>query len=622
MRIFANRSVSTKLLLINLFVFLITIGVIIVVFLSFNTIEQHTKTIVKQEVNKVLSNAQVGRELTRVFAQMTQMINSFLGQDDILTTEGERLVNTIDVLIGQKIDPQLETPLQEFHQKLKELLEQGAVVRNTFQELTTVDTILNTNFENLANLIEETIVIVIVEGRDGYELEQLHLNIPLYRETVLRIRMLLERITQEHLRVALEEKEDSQDARQVLSLLDDLDVRLQALTESEAEVAALGQQIIETVRTYRDTITRFYKELALFQQHINEMDMDQQQVLAAMQAIDTQIVQTTEDVQSSIIGIMSSARLFVIILAGVIVVVMTLGWLSTRWILQPLAYIAQVANRITEGDLTQNTQEPRALDEIGKVQMAMHRMVQELREVVANVKESAGHVASESQAMSTAASQMSQGATTQAAATEEVSSSMAQMLVNIQQNTENALQTEKIAVNAAEGAQRSGQIVVEAVTSMQDIARKITIIEDITSQTRMLSLNATIEAARAQEYGKGFAVVASEVRSLAERSQQAATEITQMVSAVVEIAENAGEMLKKLIPDIQKTAELVQEISAAGKEQRIGAEQINRAIQQLDQVTQQNSATSEELSATAEGLSVQADRLQQTIAFFTSDQNA
>jgi methyl-accepting chemotaxis protein len=193
---------------------------------------------------------------------------------------------------------------------------------------------------------------------------------------------------------------------------------------------------------------------------------------------------------------------------------------------------------------------------------------------------------------------------------------MEEMVANIRQNVDNALHTEKIAIKAAEAAQEGGTAVAEAVNAMQEIARKIAIIDDIASQTRLLSLNATIEAARAQEHGKGFAVVASEVRALAERSQTAATEIMQLASSSVAVSEKAGEMLTKLVPNIQKTAELVQEISAASKEQNTGAGQINRAIQQLDQIIQQNSATSEELSSTAEELASQAEMLRNTVAFF------
>jgi len=193
------------------------------------------------------------------------------------------------------------------------------------------------------------------------------------------------------------------------------------------------------------------------------------------------------------------------------------------------------------------------------------------------------------------------------------------MSSNIRQNADNALQTEKIATKSASDAQEGGKAVVQTVAAMKEIAGKISIIEEIARQTNLLALNAAIEAARAGEHGKGFAVVASEVRKLAERSQKAAAEISQLSSASVEVAETAGAMLNRMLPDIQKTAELVQEISAASKEQDAGAEQINKAIQQLDQVIQQNAGASEEMSSTAEELSSQAEQLQSVISFFKID---
>jgi len=196
---------------------------------------------------------------------------------------------------------------------------------------------------------------------------------------------------------------------------------------------------------------------------------------------------------------------------------------------------------------------------------------------------------------------------------------MEEMAANIKQNAENAATTEKIARQSAADAQSSGDAVRQAVKAMQTIAEKIVIVQEIARQTDLLALNAAVEAARAGEHGRGFAVVASEVRKLAERSQAAATEISTLSGQTVDAAANAGQMLGKLVPDIQRTAELVEEITAACREQDIGASQVNLAIQQLDKVTQQNAAAAEETSATSVELASQAEQLQSAIGYFVID---
>ena len=310
-------------------------------------------------------------------------------------------------------------------------------------------------------------------------------------------------------------------------------------------------------------------------------------------------------------------EIIIVVLVLDIAIFIVLVFTLRNMLLRPINKLLVLANAIAEGDLSQEVTIQQQ-DEIGELANAFRTMMVQLGQFSQNVRHAADNVAAGSQQMSSSATQMSSGATTQAAAFEEASSSMEEMVANIRQNADNAQQTETLAVRAAEDARESGNAVAEAVSAIQEIAKKVAIIEDITRQTRLLSLNATIEAARAQEYGKGFAVVAAEVRSLAKLSQEAATEINQLAGSSVSIAEKAGNMLVKLVPDIQKTAELVQEISAASREQDTGATQINSAIQQLDQVTQHNSATSEELAATAEELDSQAEQLQTTIAFFTT----
>jgi methyl-accepting chemotaxis protein len=281
--------------------------------------------------------------------------------------------------------------------------------------------------------------------------------------------------------------------------------------------------------------------------------------------------------------------------------------------------ITRAAEQIAGGDLTVEIRDRSTED---KLMRALRAMVSGLTHTVGDIRTIASEVAAASQSISLASVQVSKGASSQAAAAEEASSSMEQMVSNIKQNADNAQQTDKIATKSAKDAQESGKSVVEAVSAMKEIAGKISIIEEIARQTNLLALNAAIEAARAGEHGKGFAVVAAEVRKLAERSQKAAGEINHLSGSTVGVSETAGGMLDKLVPDIQRTAELVQEITAASKEQDTGAEQINKALQQLEQVIQQNASAAEEMAATTEQLTGQSTQLLSALGFFHTSEAA
>jgi len=294
----------------------------------------------------------------------------------------------------------------------------------------------------------------------------------------------------------------------------------------------------------------------------------------------------------------------------------TLGLAFERMIAN-LNTTAKVADAIAAGKLSVDARPRSDRDTLG---LALERMVVKLRAVVTDTLTASENMSAGSQELSASAEQLSQGATEQASASEEASASMEEMAANVKQNADNAGQTEKIAHQSALDAEASGVAVSRAVAAMQTIAGKITIVQEIARQTDLLALNAAVEAARAGEHGKGFAVVASEVRKLAERSQTAAAEISALSGDTVKAAQDAGAMLARLVPDIKKTAQLVQEISAACREQDVGSSQINQAIQQLDKVGQQNSAASEQVSATAEELSSQAEQLQSTISYFKIDE--
>ncbi|MGE0085188.1 MAG: methyl-accepting chemotaxis protein [Desulfococcaceae bacterium] len=240
-------------------------------------------------------------------------------------------------------------------------------------------------------------------------------------------------------------------------------------------------------------------------------------------------------------------------------------------------------------------------------------MNRKLRLIVAEINSAADSVVAGCQQVSAAAVQLANGAGEQSSAVEQISSSVEEMASSIRQNSDNSRETEKIALKSAEDAREGGKSVTDTVLAMKKITESIIVIEEIARQTDLLALNAAIEAARAGEYGRGFAVVASEVRKLAERSQKAAKEIGKLSVASVKIAENAGSMLSRLVPDIQKTSELVQEISIAGAEQNTGADQISKAVQQVDMVGQQNATAAEEMASTSEELSGQAELLRSTI---------
>jgi methyl-accepting chemotaxis protein len=288
--------------------------------------------------------------------------------------------------------------------------------------------------------------------------------------------------------------------------------------------------------------------------------------------------------------------------------------------IEKLRSSVDVAKRVSKGDLTIDFSSIK--NRGGDLDQALEEMVVNLREIATAIYSGADNVSAASQQVASASQQMSQGAQEQASATEEVSSSMQQMVANIQQNTDNSRETEKIANKAAKDIQVSSESVSQTVEAINTIAEKILIVEEIASKTDLLALNAAVEAARAGEHGKGFAVVAAEVRKLAERSQKAAAEINDISNKTVRSAGDSKQLLLHTLPDINKTAELVQEITAASVEQNTGADQVNGAIQQLSNVTQGNASAAEQLSSNAEELNSQAEELKAAVSFFKLENRA
>jgi len=275
--------------------------------------------------------------------------------------------------------------------------------------------------------------------------------------------------------------------------------------------------------------------------------------------------------------------------------------------------VVEVTREISNGNLAVEVQERSAQDELLQ---ALNAMTHKLGEVVGGVQSAADNVAVGSSEVSVSSEQLSQGASEQAVSIEQTASTIEQMTANVRINADNSAKTEKIAAKAAENAREGSHAVEQTMVAMREIVEKIAIIEEISRQTNLLALNAAIEAARAGEHGRGFSVVAAEVRKLAEKSQVAAGEIGELSNSSIGIAERVGSLFQLIVPDIQKTAELVQEISASSREQEKGSGQISGAVLQLDQVIQQNASAAEEMASTAEELRGQAEQLQEMISFF------
>ncbi|OIQ50463.1 Methyl-accepting chemotaxis protein I [Pseudodesulfovibrio hydrargyri] len=305
----------------------------------------------------------------------------------------------------------------------------------------------------------------------------------------------------------------------------------------------------------------------------------------------------------------------IITVISVILITLGIGLFMNRQLIAPLMRIVGVLNKVSEGDYTHDIRTNRT-DEIGQTLLALNSMSQKVAQVIGQVMDGSARVSNGSNELASASQSISSGSTEQAASIEEVSASMEQMTANIQQNASNAQETASLATHAATQARSGGEAVAETVVAMRQIAEKIGVIEEIARQTNLLALNAAIEAARAGEHGKGFAVVAAEVRKLAEKSGHSAADISELSNKSLSIAESAGDMLKGLVPEITRTADLVQEISVASQEQAEGASQVNQALHQLDQVVQQNASASEEVAATSQTLNREAGLLGDAVAFF------
>jgi len=409
---------------------------------------------------------------------------------------------------------------------------------------------------------------------------------------------------------------------EIFSLLNNLKIKIEAIDNKSNSL--FKQESFENIKVIENKISELKLDFIL----LNENNINRSKLFDSVIAVNSGVYQ--RGIESTInratfINDLSdkSYKTMLFFLIIVVFSMLIITYFFTSSISKGFANSVSIAEQISKGDLTCSIDQEylQRKDEVGDLSRAMYKMLIKMKQMVASITETANHISDASIDFTTASHRLSLGANDQASSTEEISSSMEQMATNILQNTENSRLTEGIAIAASEQIRISNQGVNLAAKSMEEITEKVVVIGDIAFQTNILALNAAVEAARAGEQGKGFAVVAAEVRNLAERSKKAANEINAVSLSGASIVSESVNKIALVVPDIEKTAKLIQEITAASIEQNSGANQINIALQQLNKVTQQNAATSEELAVSAEELSRQADQLKHFVSFFKTDKN-
>ena len=577
-------SISAKLLATNSATLLLFGVLIAIVFISLTATETFMSRVVNQDVVRVIENAETGRNLARVLAKMSDLIGGFLEVEGLLEETGETILAESEALAARNSGTDLGKAMQGFSGSLRSLLEQAAVVRDRFNASEALARKIDAELDVLKDKIEKTAILLMMQGGNVSGLKELANQILSHRTNLLRITILFNRMTHQHLRAAREEKM-SEDARQIFSLLDRLDVKFRPLLESEPEVADFAKTILKDILRYKETLATFQKDLSVFQGSLGDVHEAQSAVSAAMEQADARIMKQTGVLQDRIGKRMGASRKTIVVLSAMIFAVLL------------------------------------------AITVSVFKMMRPLKGIIQGLEQSYEDVLSVSAEVSAAGYALANRSSEQAASTQETAASLEDVSSVFGKSAENA--------NIADQLEKqTNQLIEKGIHSMADLTRLMEELSDLSEQvsgivktinefafqTNLLALNAAVEAARSGEAGAGFAVVADEVRNLAMRSTNAAETTASLIEKTVHKIEAGSDLAGIASKDFSETAanaakvkDLMTEIAAASSAHVEKIRWINNAVDEIEQITQKNAADAEELAAASQKMTARAEQMRKDI---------